>query len=115
VSNQPSPSRNSRRLAAALAQLRRGLREGDDPLYDPWRNSKVAPKPSVHQGSAIVEDPPNGDCVTRRVRRRSLFSRLSTSHSRWLASVLFIVAVGLAAIAAALLLTGGFGPTLFGR
>jgi hypothetical protein len=38
VSDRGMPGRDRRKLTEALAQLSQGLREGDDPLYDPWKS-----------------------------------------------------------------------------
>jgi hypothetical protein len=63
MSDRPSKvARDPRRLAVALAHLRRGLREGDDPLYDPWkppvgrhRSPPVAPNP-LRTGAAASDE-----------------------------------------------------------
>jgi hypothetical protein len=43
---------DGRRLAGALTFLRRGLRDGDDPLYDPWKLSAGAHERTPSQPQA---------------------------------------------------------------
>lgn len=40
MSDRGMPGRDRRKLTEALARLSQGLRDGDDPLYDPWKSAE---------------------------------------------------------------------------
>jgi hypothetical protein len=59
---------DGQRLAGALALLRRGLHDGADPLYDPWKLGRGRAR-----ADARLRSPPRADAP----RRRLVFPRWS--------------------------------------
>jgi hypothetical protein len=73
VSDGDPPRRDRRKLAAALEHLSRGLREGEDPLYDPWRADPELPPispPGQELARLRLADSPLG---ARRIARATRF------------------------------------------
>jgi hypothetical protein len=116
VNNRTPPRLRPGRLGDALAQLQRGLQDGDDPLYDPWKFSKISAPPTTSASPPSDTTTDADSSVRHATPRRSWFSRFPRGVPLSApARFLLLAALALVALAAGLLVGRWIGFPLSGQ